>query len=435
MEPVIAIFDIGKTNKKLFLFDENYQIIYEKSIHLDEIIDEDGDLCEDLIALTNWVKDSFNEVLANPAFQIKALNFSAYGASFVHLDRAGKAAAPLYNYLKLYPEWLNEKFEQTYDREKNIALQTASPMLGNLNSGRQIYLLKYAKPELFKKIGVSLHLPQYISSVFTGQYFSEITSMGCHTLLWNFEIENYHHWVQEEKIEALLPSLAPSDSVVKASIGHHEIPCGIGLHDSSSALIPYLESFKEPFVLLSTGTWCISLNPFNHEPLTPSELQQDCLCYLSFQAKPVKASRLFSGFEHEMQIKRLADYFHRPENYFSEVSYDPALIHELPFIDDLSNYQSYEEAYHSFIRSLVYKQVASTRLILNKPITRIFVDGGFSKNSIFMNMLSKAFPMLEVFAASVAQASALGAALAIHAHWNIKQLPSDIISLKYFSSN
>ena len=52
-----------------------------------------------------------------------------------------------------------------------------------------------------------------------------------------------------------------------------------------------------------------------------------------------------------------------------------------------------------------------------------------------MNMLSTAFPNLEVFAASVAQASAIGAALAIHPHWNSKPLPTDIISLKYFSGN
>jgi hypothetical protein len=38
-----------------------------------------------------------------------------------------------------------------------------------------------------------------------------------------------------------------------------------------------------------------------------------------------------------------------------------------------------------------------------------------------------------VYAASVAQASALGAALAIHPHWNTKNLPADIIDLKLYS--
>jgi hypothetical protein len=35
----------------------------------------------------------------------------------------------------------------------------------------------------------------------------------------------------------------------------------------------------------------------------------------------------------------------------------------------------------------------------------------------------------------MAQATAIGAALCIHESWNQKTLPSDIIELKYFSSN
>ncbi len=57
--PTIAIFDIGKTNKKVFLFDEDYKIRFEKSTELPEIQDEDGFPCEDIHALTQWVKDSF----------------------------------------------------------------------------------------------------------------------------------------------------------------------------------------------------------------------------------------------------------------------------------------------------------------------------------------------------------------------------------------
>jgi sugar (pentulose or hexulose) kinase len=64
---------------------------------------------------------------------------------------------------------------------------------------------------------------------------------------------------------------------------------------------------------------------------------------------------------------------------------------------------------------------------------RIFVDGGFSKNSVYMNLLAAAFPQMEVFAASMAQATAVGAALTIHRSWNERPLPNDIIDLKYYS--
>jgi hypothetical protein len=51
-----------------------------------------------------------------------------------------------------------------------------------------------------------------------------------------------------------------------------------------------------------------------------------------------------------------------------------------------------------------------------------------------MNLLAASFPGVEVYAASVAQATAMGAALAIHEYWNSQSLPADIIQLKYYSS-
>ncbi len=46
--PVIAVFDVGKTNKKLFLFDEDYKIVFERTHKFKETVDEDGDACENL---------------------------------------------------------------------------------------------------------------------------------------------------------------------------------------------------------------------------------------------------------------------------------------------------------------------------------------------------------------------------------------------------
>src|SRR5688500_17660303 len=101
--PVVAIFDVGKTNKKLFLFSEDYKIVYEECIQLPEIADEDGFACEDVHALSRWVLQSFTKLNSDSSYDIKAVNFAAYGASFVHIDEHGNACAPLYNYLKPYP--------------------------------------------------------------------------------------------------------------------------------------------------------------------------------------------------------------------------------------------------------------------------------------------------------------------------------------------
>ena len=139
-----------------------------------------------------------------------------------------------------------------------------------------------------------------------------------------FQDKKYHEWVNKEAIADKFPPLLSSDAV--AGQIDEAIPTGAGLHDSSAALIPYFYSFNEPFVLLSTGTWCITLNPFNNTMLSDYELDEDCLCYLSYKGKPVKASRLFAGYEHEQQVKRLAEHFQKPIDHYSTVKCDPVCL-------------------------------------------------------------------------------------------------------------
>jgi len=450
--PVIAIFDVGKTNKKLFLFDERYKIVFERSARFTETVDEDGDPCENLASLRLSVFDSLHEVFRRPEFEIKAINFSTYGASFVYIDEHGKPLTPLYNYLKPYPEELQEKFYHNYGGKDNFALKTASPVLGSLNVGMQLYRLKYEKPEVYRRVYKALHLPQYMSFLISGKVYSDMTSIGCHTNLWDFTKNDYHEWV---RIEGILDKLAPivqANAVFPASFPGNNYAVGAGLHDSSAALIPYLISFSKPFVLLSTGTWCISLNPFSNEPLTSSDLKKDCLCYIHYQGKPVKASRLFAGYEHEQQIRRIAAHFNVSTAKFKQMNYRAALVEKLKKREetldsgspqeklakfgqrDLSAFNSDIEAYHQFMIDLVAAQKPSTELAVGETgIKRLFVDGGFGKNVIYMNLLADAFSHLEVFAASMAQATAIGTALAIHPSWNSLPFPNDIIELKYYA--
>ena len=453
--PVIAIFDVGKTNKKVFLFDEQYRIVYEKSVSFPETKDEDGDPCEDLLLLTDWVYNSLDEILEMMEFSVEAINFSAYGASFVHVDREGKPVAPLYNYLKPYPDKLKNEFYQKYAGELQFSIQTASPVLGNLNSGLLLYLLKNEKPALFNRVQYCLHLPQYLSFLITGRKYSDITSIGCHTGMWNFTQNSYHEWLYLENISEKLAPIFPSDQLIKTVYNNKPLLSGVGLHDSSAALIPYLLSFNEPFTLISTGTWCISLNPFNQTTLTADELKQDCLCYMEYRGKPIKASRLFAGYEHEQESKRLAEYFSVPADNYKRISYDAdtllklqknplsknhnqtLLMQQSDFgARDLSAFANYEEAYHQLIIDLIKQQVASTNLVCkNSRVKKIFVDGGFSMNPIYMQLLAASYPDMEVYAASIGQASALGAALSVHPYWNKKNPPSNLIKVKKFQAN
>ena len=445
MKPVAAIFDIGKTNKKLFLFDEDYHIVEEYSTRFDEISDEDGFPCEDIKALKNWLTSQLKEKSTSGEFDIRAVNFSAYGASLVYLDESGQTLTPLYNYLKPYPENLAESLYQNYGGKEAFSIATASPALGSLNSGLQLYRLKKEQTHVFQNVKYALHLPQYLSSIVSGRYVDEITSIGCHTAIWDFQKADYHQWVRQEGITAKFPAIVTAQQTIMAG----QYCVGSGLHDSSAALIPYLQNFKEPFVLLSTGTWAISLNPFNHIPLTGAELAQDCLCYLQYTGKPVKASRLFSGHEHEEQVKRIAAHFNRQVSAFNNLPFDPDkmtwleknITQQIIATDNVSGFKSralaeFKDAaiaYHQLIIDLVKQQVKSTQLVMQGPaVNKIFVDGGFSRNEIYMQLLARQFPDIEVYAATVAQATALGAALVIANSWNSKGSPDAPIMLRRY---
>lgn len=441
-KPVIAVFDVGKTNKKLFIFDRQYKIVYEKSARFLETADEDGYPCENLDSLKSSVFDSLEEVFRRAEFDVKAINFSAYGASFVYMDERGKVLTPLYNYLKPYPEDLQQEFYARYGGEEQFASETASPVLGSLNVGMQLYRIKKERPTLFKEIKTALHLPQYMSYLITEKLYSDITSIGCHTSLWDFQRNEYHHWVKEEGVLDKLAPIVQSDSLFESQLTDIKCDVGVGLHDSSAALIPYLVSFSKAFVLISTGTWCISLNPFNTSKLTEAELKSDCLSYMQYQGTPVKASRLFAGHEHEKEVERIANYFNQASSKYRNITFDPSIldkdnrkeISETFSGQDLSVFASDIEAYHYLMLYLVNEQKRSTELIIKgSDVKRIFVDGGFSKNFIYMNLLSAAFPDIEVFAASMAQATAVGTALSVHHSWNNDPVPNDLIELKFYS--
>lgn len=435
--PVTAVFDIGKTNKKFFLFDENLKEVHNTYTRLDAIPDEDGFPSEPILPLREWMLETFRQALNSEEFEIKKLNISGHGASFVHTDENGEPVTPLYDYLKPYPEDLLTKFYEENGGKMAFCQKTSSPPLAMLNSGLQIYFLKYAKPEFFKKVKHCLHLPQYLSLIFTGQMVSDYTSIGCHTGLWDFEKMDYHDWVKREGIEPLLPPILPGNTLLTTKPELGSIPCGIGVHDSSGALLPYLEQEKEPFALLSTGTWAISINPFNKTSLTESELNKDCLQFLSISGQPIKISRLFIGEEHNYQVDEMYQHWDLPLGTYKQLQFDPSIFEEVSKnpskrigfhylkpeeyglekaeSTDWSSFSEFTEAYYTFIHELTDIQVASLKLVLEgTQVNRIFVDGGFNANLIFLEMLRIKLPGIEIIPSDFPNGSALGAAMLVN---------------------
>ncbi len=428
---VIAVFDIGKTNKKFFLFDQKYREVYREYAHFDEITDEDDHPTEDLTALETWSKEVFHRMLDAREFDITALNFSSYGASLVHLNDKGSVLTPLYNYTKPLPKDIFKDFYGSYGLEKELSRITGSPKLGMLNTGMQLYWIKKSKPDIFQKIKYSLHLPQYLSYLFTGVAVSEYTSIGCHTLLWDYERKDYHSWVYKEGIAQKLPSITSSKKTIPVSFGYRTVEVGPGIHDSSAALIPYVRSISKPFSLVSTGTWSIAINPFNDQMLTKTEIEQECLFNMRINGSPVKVSRLFLGNEYKLQIAVLAHHFKVSKAYHRNVKFDLDIFMQIQnnfapmfrwFSIPLEGmpaetkiaYDSFEHAYHQLLYELVLLQEQRIRAAIGSTsIERIYIDGGFSGNDVYLQLLAHRMAPMKIRTTDASLGSALGAALVI----------------------
>ena len=432
-ETVTAIFDIGKTNKKLILFNDDLRVVSDTDHKFPEILDDDGFECDDIELIEKWIKDSLSRLVHSDKYELKAVNFTTYGATVVYLDENGKRLTPVYNYLKPIPEKIPESLYKRNGGRDEFCRRTASPALGMLNSGIQPLWLKSEKPEVFCKIKHILHFPQYLSYTVTGKIYSEHTSIGCHTALWDFDNMCYHPWVKVHGLN--IPEPVPVDTLNEVIIDGKSIKVGIGIHDSSSSLAPYFTSDKGKFLLLSTGTWCINMNPFNTEKLTAEQLDKDCLCYMSVTRQPVKSSRLFLGHLHETAIKQITDHFGKPEDYYKKVKANKQLsallkvkykekkvflstglnYRELKDYIDLYEFGSIEEAYHQLMNELCDLTIEAINLVIpdDDDTRNIYITGGFSMNELFLNIISDTYPLKQVYTSEIANSSALGAALVI----------------------
>lgn len=185
--------------------------------------------------------------------------------------------------------------------------------------------------------------------------------------------------------------------------------------------------------MLSTGTWSISLNPFNDESLTDEDIENNCLNYMRIDGKRVKASRFFMGNEYKIQVEKLCDYYGKEYGFHRDVQFDQDLYlrlmknkniyfrfegiilkRKMITATDLNSFATFEEAYHQLMIELMDLQIHTiTNAIGNSEIKNIYIDGGFTDNDVFMKLMSHHFQHYNVMSTHSPLGSALGASMVI----------------------
>ena len=431
MEKVIAVFEVGEIKKRFFLFNHDLNVVFQSEEIFSALIDENGFECENISAVENWIITSLEEVIKSKNHEVIAVNYTTSEASLAFLNGEGELLFPIYHNSWPMSQDVVESLYEKYGGRDEFCRKTGSPSTGMLNSGFQILWLKKERKDLFDQMAYVLHYPQYLPHIFTHSIVSECTSIGCHTAMWDYDNKTYHRWLSDEGI--ILTNPMCNHYTVETNVACQPILSGIGVHDLSAMLVPFLRSSQEKFVFVSTGKRCVNMNPFNQEPLTVDQLNNDCFYLFGDNRNPFQATRWEMGQIYDAGVKQLAGYFRIKAGREESVEIDDELIASFlekgdekfffkggvdeDFVEplvDLRMFSSFKEAYHRLMFDLTLREVESLKLVApEKDEENIIVLGDFAENEIFIRLMASFFPERKVFTSLVNYPGALGAALVI----------------------
>jgi len=451
MEYAIAVVDIGMTNKKVAVYDDSLRQLDARYQNFKPLI-VDGLEVHDLDGMEEWFIAQLKELALK--FPIKALAVSAHGATFVCVDKDGKPAIPCVYYTHEPGEDFHAEFYSTFGDPLELQARTGTPYFKSMiNPAKGLYFSKRHFSEGFKNTAAILPYPQYWGFRFTGKMGIEGTYMGNHTYLWD-HVENCFSSVAEKMgIASLLPkemnkpwdvlSAVSSDFAGKTGLPSETIVT-LGIHDSNSALLPHFAKKGERrFILNSTGTWCVVMNPVDKYGFAKDELGKVVFYNISAFGTPIKTAIFLGGLEFEtwssliMKKHGRTDIPGWDENLYRSILLEKKifLLPELtpgsgqfPFskarvVEDGKNYlydsadfsppcfDDYEKAFAVLRISLVMQSITALERTGIKDDFDVFTEGGFRRDESYSVLLASAFPNNRKYLTDIEEASALGAAM------------------------
>jgi len=452
MEYAIAVVDIGMTNKKTAVYDDSLRQLDAKYQNFAPKI-VDGLETHDLEAMETWFIGCLKDFAAR--YPIKALAITTHGATFVCTGKDGKPALPCVFYTHEPGDDFHRRFYEQFGKPKELQQRTGTPEFkAMINAAKGIFFAKEQFPELFKNTVHVLPYPQYWGLRFTGKAGTESTYMGNHTYLWDMNENTLSSVARDLGLASLVPGKlfnswdilgTLSDDFADRTGLPKETVVTMGIHDSNSALLPHFAKKGERgFVLNSTGTWCVIMNPVEQYGFAPDELGKVILFNISAFGKPVKTAIFLGGMEFETWSRLIMKRHNRTDFPDWDDSLYRSILKEkriflLPeitpgsgqfpasrarVVEDGKEYrfdamtetfppcfENYETSFAALKISLVMQaQTALERTGLQKG-NEIYTEGGFRKDQSYNRLLSGAFPSNRVFLTGIAEATALGAAM------------------------
>ncbi len=454
MNYAIAVIDIGMTNKKVAVYDDALVQVDAQYRNFPPVMVE-GLQTHDLEGMEAW----FIERLAEAArkYPIKAIAVTTHGASFVCVGEDGKPCVPCVYYTHEPGDAFHDRFYDLFGKKEDLQARTGTPAFkAMINPAKGILFAKERFPAAFGRTKHLLNYPQYWGLRLTAEAGAEGTYVGCHSYLWDWVDGRWSSVAEKLGIVDLMPAeLKDSWDVLGWITEEVAVRTGLprdttvvmGIHDSNSSLLPHFAKKGETgFILNSTGTWCVIMNPVRSYGFAPEELGAVVFFNQSAFRTPVKTAIFLGGQEFETWSKALMNLHGKADlpPYRSDL-YDAILAErnafllpeltagsgqfplsvprvseggvDYPFAEIESGlrvppcFADYERGIAVLRISLVMQTLTALERAGLAEGIEVFTEGGFRKNEAYNVLLSAALPACRVSLTDIAEATALGAAM------------------------
>lgn len=439
----VAVIDIGKTNAKLALVDLSDLSEIAVITRPNRVLE--GPPYPHFDVEGHWVFLLEGLARFHAEHGIDAISITTHGACAALLDANGELAAPILDYEFDGPD----ETAASYNELRPPFDETGSPRLaGGLNIGAQLHWQFSADPGLRARTDTIVTYPQYWGHRLTGVAATDVTSLGCHTDLWNPHDGQFSTLVDRLGIANKIASARRSADILGPVLPEIATRTGLapgtpvhcGIHDSNASLLPHILTQAPPFSVVSSGTWTIAMSIGGHPvSLDPG---RDVLINVNAQGAAVPSARFMGGREHDLASG--GSYPEATEAALAEVLdqgiiLTPAVVPETgPYRGCCSRWVGPEPSIGSAARGVavaLYLALVTKRCLeLVGHRGTIIVEGPFARNRIYLQMLSVSTGC-EVTPMVSATGTSQGAALLIMAPASIQRVSACRTSLQEPEAN
>ncbi|WP_299307200.1 FGGY family carbohydrate kinase [uncultured Croceicoccus sp.] len=295
------VIDIGKTMSKLSLWSRDGRMldrVTRTNTHADGVLDTQG--------TADWTVREMARWADHPVEYIVPV---AHGAAVSGI----KGDAPAFA-TPDYETELPDDALAAYRAARDPFADTGSPALpAGLNLGAQLHWLEDQAPEGLRDVTL-MPYAQYWAWHLTGVATSELTSLGCHSDLWDpvradfSPMAKRRGWARQfaplVKAGDVIGTLRPELARLTGLSENTKVLAG--LHDSNAALLAargFSAIAENEATVLSTGTWFIAMRLAKAEmDLAALPETRDCLVNVDAYGAPVPSARFMGGREIESLI-------------------------------------------------------------------------------------------------------------------------------------